>query len=172
MNNAITLAVVTLTMSTATAGPGWAESDPFLPDPARQGITHAESAHAVRLTVDFARLVELGRPAGTVILGNTAIATANLSDDRTLILTGRMAGSTNLIVLDAEGEEIANLVLEVVAGGAHLVTVHQGMQRQTYSCARGCDPVLSVGDDAEAFSTTAGQISTRQGFADSGAVGQ
>ena len=125
-----------------------------------------------RVTIDFAKLLVLERPASTVIIGNTAIAEANLSDDRTLILTGKTAGTTNLIVLDADGVEIANVMIEVVAAGTHVVTVHQGVQRQTFSCARRCDPVLSVGDSNERFSETAGQISARHSFAGVGGAAQ
>ena len=151
----------------AIALPAWAGGDPFLPMAER--TAHGESG-VVRLTIDFAKLVALDRPASTIVLGNNSIAAATLSDDRTLVLTGRTAGSTNLIVLDAEGEEVTNIILEVVAAGGHFITVHQGVQRQTFACPRRCEPVLSVGDDAEFFSATASQISVRNSFV--GAAGQ
>ncbi|WP_011579949.1 MULTISPECIES: pilus assembly protein N-terminal domain-containing protein [Chelativorans] len=149
--------------------PAEAGGDPLL---AVEQTVAYERAGAVRLTIDFAELLVLDEPASTIIVGNSAIAAASLTDDRTLILTGRTAGATNLIVLDAEGEEIANLVLEVVAAGNHLITVHQGQSRRTFACARRCEPVLSVGDDAELFSATASQINTRSGFTDTGQAGQ
>lgn len=144
----------------------WGEPVP----PSAQEAVYLEDG-LVRLTIDRAELLALERPAGTVILGSTAIATATLSDDRTLILTGQTTGSTNLIVLDADGAEIIDTVLWVVER-PELVTVHQGEQRQTYTCVRRCDPVLSVGDDAEFFSTTASQMGVRQGLTGDGAAGQ
>ncbi|ASY57857.1 pilus assembly protein N-terminal domain-containing protein [Sinorhizobium sp. CCBAU 05631] len=95
----------------------------------------------VRVIVDFARPLILARPASTLIIGNPAIAHATLSDDKTVILTGKTPGSTNLIVMDAEGGEVANIVLDVVAAGGRLVTVHGGGGRSTYSCTEHCDPV-------------------------------
>jgi hypothetical protein len=80
----------------------------------------------VKVIVDFARPLILARPAGTVIIGNPAIAQATLSDDKTVILTGKTPGSTNLIVMDAEGAEVANVVVDVVAAGGRLVTVDEG----------------------------------------------
>ncbi|MFC0810417.1 hypothetical protein ACFHWW_34125 [Ensifer sp. P24N7] len=55
---------------------------------------------------------------------------------------------------------MANLILDIVAGCGRLVTV----QRATFACARRCDPVLHVGDDADHFNATASQIATRNGF--------
>jgi Flp pilus assembly secretin CpaC len=117
-----------------------------------------------RLVVDYAKIIALARPASTVIVGNTGIAQASLSDDRTVILTGKTPGSTNLIVIGSDGAEVANLILDVVAGSGRLVTVHQGMRRATFTCARRCDPVLLVGDDADHFNATASQIGARNGF--------
>ncbi|MCZ4094253.1 pilus assembly protein N-terminal domain-containing protein [Sinorhizobium psoraleae] len=97
----------------------------------------------VRVIVDFARTLLLARPASTLIIGNPAIAQATLSDDRTVILTGRTSGSTNLIVMGADGEEVANVILDVVAAGGRLVTVDEGTGKTTYSCTNRCDPVQS-----------------------------
>jgi hypothetical protein len=165
MTRSVQRGILALAMSICIA-PAWAGGDPFLFDSAQHKLVYAESADVVRVTIDFAKLLVLDRPASTIVIGNTAIAGANLSDERTLILTGKTAGATNLIVIDADGTEVANLILEVVAGGTHLVTVHQGVRRQTFTCAGRCDPVLSVGDDAELFTTTASQIEARHGFAD------
>lgn len=115
----------------------------------------------VRLTIDFAKPVTLSRPASTVIIGNSAVAQAGLSDDRTLIITGKMPGRTNLIVFASDGEEVANLVLDVTASDDRLVIVRQGMGRTTFKCNGGCDPVLAVGDDAAHFDTTAAQTEGR-----------
>lgn len=163
-------AILALVVSASATG-AWAGGDPFLADaPPPGAYVDLAAVDVVTVTIDFAKLLLLERPARTVVIGNTAIADANLSDDRTIVLTGRTAGYTNLIVLDADGVEISNVLLEVVTGGPNLVTVHQGMRRQTFTCGRRCEPLLSVGDEAEFFSTTAEQINARQEFANSGAT--
>lgn len=154
-------AVLVLAMS-ALVRPAAADEPKTPIVPAQQRSTGAEGVE--RLVVDFAKIVALPRPASTVIIGNTGIAQASLSDDRTVILTGRTPGSTNLIVIDSEGAEVTNLVLDVVAGSGRLVTVHQGVRRATFTCGRRCDPVLLVGDDADHFNATAAQIAARNGF--------
>ncbi|ACP21835.1 PilQ-like protein; component of type IV pilus (plasmid) [Sinorhizobium fredii NGR234] len=97
----------------------------------------------VRVIVDFARPLILARPASTLIIGNPTIAQATLSDDKTVILTGKTPGSTNLIVMDAAGAEVANIILDVAAAGGRLITVDGGSGRATYSCTERCDPVQS-----------------------------
>ncbi|RVG74794.1 pilus assembly protein N-terminal domain-containing protein [Sinorhizobium meliloti] len=154
-------AVLLLAMS-ALVRPAAADEQKTAIIPVQQRSIGAEGVE--RLVVDFAKTVALPRPASTVIIGNTGIAQASLSDDRTVILTGKTPGSTNLIVIDSDGAEVANLVLDVVASSSRLVTVHQGARRTTFTCARRCDPVLLVGDDADHFNATASQIAARNGF--------
>lgn len=154
-------AVLVLAMS-ALVRPAAADESKTAIVPVQQRSMGAEGVE--RLVVDFAKTVALPRPASTVIIGNTGIAQASLSDDRTVILTGKTPGSTNLIVIDADGAEVANLILDVVAGSGRLVTVHQGVRRATFTCGRRCDPVLLVGDDADHFNATASQIAARNGF--------
>ncbi|WP_324764812.1 pilus assembly protein N-terminal domain-containing protein (plasmid) [Sinorhizobium meliloti] len=99
----------------------------------------------VRVIVDFARMLLLAQPASTLIIGNPAIAQATLSDDKTVVLTGRTPGSTNLIVIGADGAQVANVILDVVAAGGRLVTVDGGEGKTTYSCAGRCAPIRSDG---------------------------
>lgn len=154
-------AVLLLAMS-ALVRPAAADEQKSPVVPLQQRSVVADAVE--RLVVDFAKTVTLPRPASTVIIGNTGIAQASLSDDRTVILTGKTPGSTNLIVIDRDGAEVANLILDVVAGSGRLVTVHQGVRRATFTCGRRCDPVLLVGDDADHFNATASQIAARNGF--------
>jgi Flp pilus assembly secretin CpaC len=100
------IAAVALAASYGYASAG---GDPFFAD---VDSVHAGTSGTVRVTIDFARLLTLDRAATTVVIGNPGLAVAQLSDDRTIILTGKTAGATNLIALDAEGREVTNVVLE------------------------------------------------------------
>jgi Flp pilus assembly secretin CpaC len=117
------------------------------------------------VTIDFARVLTLPRPAETIVVGNPGIADATVEDETTLVLTGKAAGSTNLIVLDAEGKEISNSVVRVSSNTQQLTTVFYGGERQTYSCAPTCEQVISVGDENTAFTNATTQIQTRAAFA-------
>ena len=80
------------------------------------------------------------------------------------VLTGKTAGTTNLIVLGREGDEILNVTLRVSSDIRQLTTVFFGASRQTVSCAPVCEQVISVGDDQTKFENANTQITTRQAF--------
>ena len=118
----------------------------------------------IDVTIDFAKLMKLTQPAHTVIIGNPGIADATVGDDQTLVLTGKTAGTTNLIVLDQSGGEVMNVVVRVSSDIRQLTTVFYGASRQTFSCAPVCEQVISVGDNKDKFETATSQITTRKDF--------
>jgi Flp pilus assembly secretin CpaC len=122
-------------------------------------------ADVVDLTIDFAKIMKLDRPAATLVIGNPGIADATVEDETTVILTGKTAGSTNLIALDEKGAEIANLVVRVSSDIRQLTTVFYGRKRQTFSCSPTCEQVISVGDNPDNFDTAKSQIEQRTSFA-------
>ena len=124
----------------------------------------AALADVVDVTIDFAKILKLDRPATTLVIGNPGIADAAVEDEKTVILTGKTAGSTNLIVLDDKGAEVANLVVRVSSDIRQLTTVFYGSKRQTFSCSPTCEQVISVGDSPDAFETAKGQIEKRTQF--------
>jgi Flp pilus assembly secretin CpaC len=118
----------------------------------------------VDLTIDFATVLKLDRPAKTIVIGNPGIADASVQDGTTVVLTGKAAGTTNMIILDDKGAEVANETLRVASNLRQLTTVFYGSKRQTYSCAPTCEQVIVVGDDPTAFQTAAQQILGRAQF--------
>ena len=132
-------------------------------------LTAATGARAqgdapIDLTIDFAKIIRLEESATTIVIGNPGIADAAIEDGDTLVLTGKTAGTTNLIVLGNEGEEILNATMRVSSDIRQLTTVFFGGRRQTFSCAPVCEQVISVGDDQTKFDAANTQITTRQAF--------
>ena len=105
----------------------------------------AAASEPLDVSIDFAKVLKIGKPAHTIIVGNPGIADASVGDETTLVLTGKSAGTTNLIVLDADGGEIMNSVVRVSSDVRQLTTVFYGVERQTFSCAPVCEAVVSVG---------------------------
>ncbi len=116
----------------------------------------------VRVTIDFAKIVKLDEPASTVIVGNSGIVEAAIEDDKTMILTGQAPGSTNIIVMDIDGNEMENVRVVVATDTRELTTVYQGTERQSFSCQPRCEQVAIIGDDNEAFNEALAQIFGRQ----------
>ena len=115
-------------------------------------------AEPITVVVDRAKVMRVSRPADIVIIGNPAIADATIQDNQTLIITGRSFGTTNLIVLDAAGQAIADEVLIVAAPNDQVVTVYRRASRQTYSCTPECSPTLTIGDNSVVFDSVNAQI--------------
>jgi hypothetical protein len=101
----------------------------------------------------MARILRISAPAATVIIGNPGVADITIQDPQTLVLTGRSFGTTNLIVLDAAGNPVADTIVSVVQAQGDMLTVYQGSARTTLACEPICQPTIMLGDD-QAFSAT------------------
>ncbi|MCF6302066.1 MAG: pilus assembly protein N-terminal domain-containing protein [Devosiaceae bacterium] len=112
-------------------------------------LSFATEDSAVTVNVNMARILRIGSPAATVIIGNPGVADVTIQDPQTLVLTGRSFGHTNLIVLDGVGNPIADLVIKVVGSQRGFITVYQGSSRTTLACAPNCQPVIMLGDDID-----------------------
>ena len=120
------------------------------------------------ITVDRARVVKVPPGAQTLVIGNPIIADVTLlKQSGTMIVTGKGFGETNLIALDGSGNPVAESVIRVVSG-TNMLVVQRGMERQSYTCAPGCQPTVKLGDDSKYFGEVAGQIQARNSQAAGG----
>ena len=106
-------------------------------------------AEDMALAVEHAQVVRLPGDASTVIVGNPSIADALVHDGRTLVLTGRLQGRTNIIALDRIGRVIYSSDVVVTNPIAGQVALFRGPERSTLSCAETCDEIPRVGDNFE-----------------------
>lgn len=121
----------------------------------------AKAEPAISVKIDRATIMRIARPASTVILGNPSIADATIQDRQTLIITGHSFGTTNLIVLDKDGQAVADELITVSGSDNGLVTVYTGTTRQSFSCSPDCQPVMSLGDTASVFADVKGKLDGR-----------
>ncbi|AVX05619.1 pilus assembly protein N-terminal domain-containing protein [Maritalea myrionectae] len=119
----------------------------------------ADPQGQVDVQVNMARILRLPSAASTIVIGNPAIADATIQDPETIVLTGKTFGHTNLIALDAVGNPIADLKVEVVAQQDNVVLVYNGIARNTVSCTPECGPALMMGDDVDYLGKVAGSKS-------------
>ena len=136
--------------------------------PASDANAQDVSDRAVKITIDRAKVVRIPRPADTVIIGNPGIADAVLQDARTLVLTGRSTGITNMIILDTEGDPIVDETIVVGNSEIGTVRLYSRARRQTLSCSPVCEGILANGDEQNYFNQVAGQNQTRQRLAQDG----
>ncbi|MEO6014799.1 MAG: pilus assembly protein N-terminal domain-containing protein [Devosia sp.] len=114
----------------------------------------AETSEPISVKVNMARILKISAPAATVIIGNPAVADITIQDPQTLILTGKSYGETNLIVLDAMGNPVADTMITVVQAQSQMLTMYMGSARNTLSCEPICQPTLMMGDDVGFSSLT------------------
>nr|MBF0685133.1 pilus assembly protein N-terminal domain-containing protein [Pseudomonas sp.] len=114
----------------------------------------AAESGPISVSVNMARVLRISAPAATVIVGNPGIADVTIQDAKTLVLTGKSYGQTNLIILDNVGNPIADTLVDVVQMSSSVVTVYQGLQRTSVACAPICQPTIMLGDQNEYTANT------------------
>src|ERR1700712_4213825 len=59
----------------------------------------------LRVYMDHARILRLDRPVSKVIVGNAQVADATVADPKTIVLTGRNFGTTNIVLVITDIEK-------------------------------------------------------------------
>jgi Flp pilus assembly secretin CpaC len=93
----------------------------------------------IRVIMNQAKVVKLSRAADTVIVGNPLIADAAIQDASTVVLTGKGFGTTNFVVMDADGNAIVDELVMVARGDANTMRIYRGADIQTLSCTPYCE---------------------------------
>lgn len=136
------------------------------------GLSASPKAESViRMDVDSARLVKLSGEPSTVVLSNPLYADATIQGDR-LILIGKNTGRTNVIVLDLDGNQLANFTIKVRRNENQMVSVYRAGRRSSLQCEPFCDEVLAVNDDAALFKQQVDQINGKSGVSGAGNAAQ
>ena len=120
--------------------------------------TYAEST--ITVEADRAKIVNfVGEPAA-IIIGNPTFADVTVRTGK-LIVHGRHFGTTNLLILDDKGDQLANFELNVVQRPVQGIVMYKAGRRETYSCAPNCEVTLAVGDSSDYTKQVNEQINTK-----------
>lgn len=125
-------------------------------------------ARDIYVGLDSAAPLRLSTPAEGVVIGNPSIAGVSVQNDRLLFVTGRSYGSTNLVVVGADGRTIYNGRVTVTPDESNAVMVTRGTETARVDCAPLCRPRPDIGDGDGSFSRANGQITTRNSTASGG----
>lgn len=105
------------------------------------------------------QILRLPAAAGSVIIGNPAIADVTVHSPMTIMVVGRGFGETNLIVLDRNGHTMVDADIQVTSiTPSNGVRLFNGKSRATYSCSPYCQPSPVLGDAAEHISANSPQV--------------
>ena len=125
------------------------------------------AADPFTVKVDETVTLKLGSPANSVVVGNATVADVSVADAKTLLVTGKAFGTTNLTVLDRGGNTIYTAQLVVGGEPDNGLTIVRGAGTYSYSCLDKCRATPMVGDDPSHFSnvmsTVTGKAATAKG---------
>lgn len=118
-------------------------------------------ARPFQVPADHAALIRLPGDAAAIVVGNPHIADVMLYDARTIFVTGRVYGRTNLIALDANGRVLYTSDLAVTGSTRGQVQVFRNNNRYSYVCNPECQSVPLIGDEHRWFMNLAEQQGDR-----------
>ncbi|MFT4089217.1 MAG: pilus assembly protein N-terminal domain-containing protein [Asticcacaulis sp.] len=98
----------------------------------------ASAGQRVVIEKNHTQRVSLNAPAGSVIVGNPAIADVTVVDSRTIYIVGKDYGRSAITITDRSGRTIWDGDISVgtpIKGG---VTVYKGVKASTVICANVC----------------------------------
>jgi hypothetical protein len=124
----------------------------------------AASAAEFTVPMDQVRMITFRAPVSTVFVGNPQIADVTVVDSTRIFLMGKNFGTTNLMALDENGNQISNDRITVQTRDGAVVTLHRGRSQTTMACVGGrCQNAPLPGDAVEDFTAVSGQITSREG---------
>lgn len=110
-------------------------------------LTHPVTAteiQAIQVQTDQAHILRLDKPVKSVIIGNDNIADAAMQDSKTIILTGRNNGVTNLVVMDQNGDTLLDEKVMVGQNDQATTRVFRGSNMSILSCTPICEPKVAA----------------------------
>lgn len=100
---------------------------------------HAAEDTMMRVFLNHAKVLKLDQPVSKVIIGNAEVADATVADSRTIVLTGKAFGTTNLVLLDAEGNALLDERILVSIDEGNTVRMYRQTERTVLSCTPTCE---------------------------------
>ena len=116
------------------------------------------AANAMMVRLDENTLFDLRAPAGTVLIGNPAIADVSLVTPSRVAILGRGFGATNVVITDRMGRVIFSQEIRVAPPAGTRVSIYRGEDVANYSCAPNCARTVPASDD-QAFAPAPGPVS-------------
>jgi Pilus formation protein N terminal region len=110
----------------------------------------ALAAQPLIIFSDQSQLISVARNPGTVVVGNPSIADVTIQGQQ-VFLHARTFGTTNVIILDENGAQLADFEVTVQDGGTNNVSLYKAGGLQTLVCAPTCEASLHVGDEIDTF---------------------
>ena len=102
----------------------------------------------VKVKLSQNTVMDLRAPAGTVLVGDPAIADVSLITPRRIAILGRGYGATNVIITDRIGRVIFQEEVQVSRATANQVSIYRGAEVSSLTCSPGCERPGGQGENA------------------------
>ena len=99
----------------------------------------ADEDGMMRVFLNHAKVLKLDQPVSKVIVGNAEVADATVADSKTIVLTGKAFGTTNLVLLDADGNAMLDERILVSIDEGNTVRMFRQTARSVLSCTPSCE---------------------------------
>ena len=111
-------------------------------------MSSASAAEEIVVKTDQTQMLSVTGNPGAVVIGNPSIADATVHGSKVFI-HGRGFGTTNLTILDLDGNQISSFDVVVQVGGDNNVAVFKAANRYSFVCVTLCENQMQVGDQFE-----------------------
>ena len=91
----------------------------------------SQAGQPLVVKLDYTQVMTVARPPGTVIVGNPSIADVTIQGDQ-VYLHARSYGTTNILMLDENGGQLADLDVTVQSGADNDIQVFKAGASYTY----------------------------------------
>lgn len=99
----------------------------------------ASANDTISVFMNHARILKFDEPVSSVIVGNSEVADVTVSDPTTIVLTAKSYGTTNLVILDKDGDAIIDKRIVVSVDEENSVRVFRQVERSVLSCSPVCE---------------------------------
>lgn len=125
----------------------------------------AGAAEELVLNIDRSQLLNVTTPPGAIVIGDPFVVDVTVQGQQ-IFVHGRAYGETDMVILDTQGNQIANFeVLVKESSSNHTLSVYKAGKRYSSLCLPDCQSVVRVGDDPGYMGATAGSLMQKQGLA-------
>jgi pilus assembly protein CpaC len=109
----LTAALLAAGLGALLAAPAPARAQTPTPSQLEIGVSDAGSSRRIDLGIGKSVIIDLPRDAKEVFVANPKVANAVVRSTRKIFIIGAADGQTNVVVMDAEGRQIANLDVNI-----------------------------------------------------------
>jgi Pilus formation protein N terminal region len=127
-------------------------------------LTAAAAAEGITIESDKTQMISVAVKPGTVVVGNPSIADISINGNQVFV-HGHGYGNTNIIILDTQGNQLANFDVTVKQSVSNAVTLFRSSNRFSMACDPICEYNLQPGDQVDWFKGVAEQQAAKNDLA-------